>query len=234
MQLVQEGGELTQPGQRGQGRPGRLHVSQDAQGAAHLGHGPVGGGLLSRVREQWDQTGDNTGAVATGLQRAGAIITSAALLLAVVIGAFSTSGVTFIKLIGVGMLIMLLLDATVVRGLLVPATCACSGTTTGGRPSHWHGCGNATGTASTANHPPLRRRRPSQHCPLQLTVRHPPTADDLPTTTPRGGATESIAPTRASLEVAQCARLNETSSSSAGVHSVCAPGHPVDAIGIRE
>jgi RND superfamily putative drug exporter len=78
--------------------------------------------LLSRVREQWDQTGDNTGAVATGLQRTGAIITSAALLLAVVIGAFSTSGVTFIKMIGVGMLIMLLLDATVVRGLLVPAT----------------------------------------------------------------------------------------------------------------
>jgi RND superfamily putative drug exporter len=78
--------------------------------------------LLSRVREQWDRTGDNTTAVATGLQRTGGIITSAALLLVVVIGAFSTSGITFIKMIGAGMIIMLLLDATVVRALLVPAT----------------------------------------------------------------------------------------------------------------
>ena len=78
--------------------------------------------LLSRVREQWDLTGDNTGAVATGLQRTGRIITSAALLLVVVIGAFSTSGITFIKMIGVGMIIAILIDATVVRALLVPAT----------------------------------------------------------------------------------------------------------------
>ena len=48
--------------------------------------------LLSRIREQWDRTGDNTLAVATGLQRTGRIITSAALLLIVVIGAFATSG----------------------------------------------------------------------------------------------------------------------------------------------
>jgi len=78
--------------------------------------------LLSRIREQWDRTGDNTTAVATGLQHTGAIITSAALLLAIVIGAFATSGITFIKMIGVGMIITLLLDATVVRALLVPAT----------------------------------------------------------------------------------------------------------------
>src|SRR6266536_831249 len=78
--------------------------------------------LLSRMREQWDRTGDNTTAVATGLQRSGGIITSAALLLVVVIGAFATSGITFIKMIGVGMIIMLMIDATVVRALLVPAT----------------------------------------------------------------------------------------------------------------
>ncbi len=77
--------------------------------------------LLSRIREQWDRTHDNTVAVATGLQRTGSIITSAALLLAVVIGAFSTSGITFIKMIGVGMLVAILVDATVVRTLLVPA-----------------------------------------------------------------------------------------------------------------
>ena len=83
--------------------------------------------LLSRIREQWDLTHDNELAVATGLQRTGRIITSAALLLAVVIGAFSTSGVVFMKMIGVGMLVALLVDATIVRSLLVPATMALLG-----------------------------------------------------------------------------------------------------------
>jgi uncharacterized membrane protein YdfJ with MMPL/SSD domain len=78
--------------------------------------------LLSRVREQWDRTGDNDLAVATGVQKTGRIITSAALLLAVVIGAFGLSGVVFMKMIGVGMLVALLIDATIVRALLVPAT----------------------------------------------------------------------------------------------------------------
>jgi RND superfamily putative drug exporter len=78
--------------------------------------------LLSRVREQWDLTHDNTLSVATGVQRTGRIITSAALLLAVVIGAFSTSGIVFMKMIGIGMLVALLVDATVVRSILVPAT----------------------------------------------------------------------------------------------------------------
>ena len=78
--------------------------------------------LLSRIREEWDRTGDNSVAVETGLARTGPIITSAALLLIVVIGAFATSGITFIKMIGVGMVIAIVVDATVVRGLLVPAT----------------------------------------------------------------------------------------------------------------
>ncbi len=78
--------------------------------------------LLSRIREQWDLTHDNTLSVATGVQRTGRIITSAALLLAVVIGAFSTSGIVFMKMIGIGMLVALLVDATVVRSILVPAT----------------------------------------------------------------------------------------------------------------
>jgi trehalose monomycolate/heme transporter len=78
--------------------------------------------LLSRIREQWDATGDNDLAVATGLQKTGRIITSAAVLLAVVIGAFSLSGVVFMKMMGIGMLFALLIDATIVRALLVPAT----------------------------------------------------------------------------------------------------------------
>ncbi|CAN5783247.1 hypothetical protein BH20ACT6_BH20ACT6_05620 [soil metagenome] len=66
--------------------------------------------------------------MATGRQRTGGIITSAALLRAVVIGAFSTSGIVFIKMIGVGMLVAILLDATVVRALLVPAAMRLMGT----------------------------------------------------------------------------------------------------------
>jgi trehalose monomycolate/heme transporter len=78
--------------------------------------------LLSRVRERYDISGDNTMAVADGLQRTGGIITSAALLLIIVVAAFSASSIIFIKLLGVGMVIALLVDASVVRVLLVPAT----------------------------------------------------------------------------------------------------------------
>jgi RND superfamily putative drug exporter len=84
--------------------------------------------LLSRVREQWDRTGDNDLAVATGVQKTGRIITSAAVLLAVVIGAFATSGIVFMKMLGIGMLVALLVDATVVRALMVPATMKLLGT----------------------------------------------------------------------------------------------------------
>ena len=78
--------------------------------------------LLSRVRERYDVTGDNTAAVAGGLQHTGGIISALALLLIVVVGAFSLSGITFIKLMGVGMIIALVVDATLIRVLLVPAT----------------------------------------------------------------------------------------------------------------
>jgi RND superfamily putative drug exporter len=78
--------------------------------------------LLSRIRERYDVTGDNQAAIAGGLQRTGGIITSLALLLVIVVGAFSASGITFIKLMGVGMIVALIVDASVVRILLVPAT----------------------------------------------------------------------------------------------------------------
>src|SRR4029078_10470715 len=78
--------------------------------------------LLSRAREEWDRTGDNTTAVANGLQRSGRIITSAALLLGVVIAGFATSGIVLMKMIGVGMLAAVLLHAPGVRALPVPAT----------------------------------------------------------------------------------------------------------------
>jgi uncharacterized membrane protein YdfJ with MMPL/SSD domain len=77
--------------------------------------------LVSRIRERYLATGDNTAAIASGLQRTGAVITSAALLLIVVIGLFSLSSITFIKLLGVGMIVALVIDATLVRMMLVPA-----------------------------------------------------------------------------------------------------------------
>ena len=77
--------------------------------------------LLSRIREQFDSTGNNREAVARGLQRTGWLITSAALLLALVVGAFATSKIIFIQELGVGVALAVLMDATLVRGLLVPA-----------------------------------------------------------------------------------------------------------------
>jgi len=77
--------------------------------------------LLSRIKEEYDKSGDNTEAVRIGLQRTGRLITSAAALLAIVFLAFATSGVTIIKMMGVGIALAVLVDATVVRALMVPA-----------------------------------------------------------------------------------------------------------------
>jgi RND superfamily putative drug exporter len=78
--------------------------------------------LLSRIREEWDLTHDNHLAVASGMQHTGGIITSAALLFLLVIAAFSMAGITVVKLIGVGMFVAVVVDAALVRSLLVPAT----------------------------------------------------------------------------------------------------------------
>jgi RND superfamily putative drug exporter len=77
--------------------------------------------LLSRIKEEYDRTGDNEHAIATGLGRTGGLITAAALLLAVSFAAFGASGMSFLKLMGIGLALAVLMDATVIRGLLVPA-----------------------------------------------------------------------------------------------------------------
>ena len=78
--------------------------------------------LLSRVREEYLRSGDNTRSVQLGLQRTGRIITSAALLLGVVLMAMGSSGLLFLKIIGVGLALAVLVDATLVRAVMVPAT----------------------------------------------------------------------------------------------------------------
>ncbi len=77
--------------------------------------------LLSRIKEEHDRGVPNEEAVARGLERTGRIVTAAAVLLAVTFVAFATSGVTFIKLFGLGLALAVLMDATVVRATLVPA-----------------------------------------------------------------------------------------------------------------
>ncbi|MGV9820708.1 MMPL family transporter [Nocardia xishanensis] len=78
--------------------------------------------LLARIREHYLRSGDPVESVAFGVRHTARLITSAALLLAVVLGAFVFSGITIVKMIGVGLVVAIFLDATIVRGLLVPAT----------------------------------------------------------------------------------------------------------------
>ena len=77
--------------------------------------------LLSRIREEHLLGRSNVESVATGLQRSARIITAAAVILAVVFAAFVTSGVTSIKMMGFGVAFAVILDATLIRALLVPA-----------------------------------------------------------------------------------------------------------------
>ncbi len=78
--------------------------------------------LLSRVREEHLRGAGPADAIAAGVQRSGRTITSAALLLVVVLAAMATSGITFLQLMGLGLAFAVAVDATVVRALLVPAT----------------------------------------------------------------------------------------------------------------
>jgi len=77
--------------------------------------------LLSRIKEQHDAGAGTTESVATGLEQTGRIVTAAAALLAIVFIAFATSGISFMKLFGVGLTLAVLMDATLIRGVLVPA-----------------------------------------------------------------------------------------------------------------
>jgi RND superfamily putative drug exporter len=83
--------------------------------------------LLSRIRERWLATGDNDRAVADGLQHTGRIITSAALLLGIVFAGFLVAGFVPVQAIGLGLVLAVALDATIVRLVLVPATMTVAG-----------------------------------------------------------------------------------------------------------
>ena len=78
--------------------------------------------LLSRIREEWLRTHNNRYAVARGLEKTGGVITNAALLFIIVAGAFIFTGIIVMKETGLGMTMAVLIDATIIRTLLVPAT----------------------------------------------------------------------------------------------------------------
>jgi RND superfamily putative drug exporter len=78
--------------------------------------------MLSRIQEEYLRTGDNQQAVATGLAQTAKVITGAALIMVVVFGGFMLADIVVIKSLGFGLALAVLIDATIVRGLLVPAT----------------------------------------------------------------------------------------------------------------
>jgi RND superfamily putative drug exporter len=78
--------------------------------------------MLSRIKESWERTGDNTHAVAEGLEKTAGLITSAAAIMIVVFAAFGLAKVVMLRAVGLGMALAVLIDATLVRLLLVPAT----------------------------------------------------------------------------------------------------------------
>lgn len=78
--------------------------------------------LLSRIKEHYEQTGDNTASVAVGIERSARIITSAALIVVLVAFSFVTADIVLVKALGLGVAVAVAVDATIVRALLVPAT----------------------------------------------------------------------------------------------------------------
>jgi RND superfamily putative drug exporter len=87
--------------------------------------------LMSSIKEEYDAGRDSDSAVVAGLARTGGLVTSLALIIATVFICFATSGITFIKLMGVGLAMAVLMDATVIRGTLAPAAMRLAG------PANW-------------------------------------------------------------------------------------------------
>ncbi|MFE4634750.1 MMPL family transporter [Streptomyces sp. NPDC056773] len=91
--------------------------------------------LISRIKEEYDRTGDHEGAVRAGLTRTGGLIAAAAVILAVVMVAIGSSRVTNTKMLGLGIALAVLMDAMVVRSLLVPAVMKLTGKATWWAPA---------------------------------------------------------------------------------------------------
>ena len=122
--------------------------------------------LLSRVREEWDRTGDSRTSVADGLASTARVITAAAAIMVVVFGSFIGESDRVVKLFGLGLSIAVLIDATIVRMLLVPATMELLGDRNWWIPAGSTGsCQESTSKrppTSTPNSPSSKKRRGHQ------------------------------------------------------------------------
>lgn len=127
--------------------------------------------LLSRIKEEHDRTGDHRGSIEFGLQRTGGLITAAAVILAVVMVAIGTSRVANTKMLGLGIALAVLMDAMVVRTLLVPAVMRLSGRATWWAPPvlrRFHARfgisegGDGAAAPGSADLPPAGERREPQ------------------------------------------------------------------------
>lgn len=83
--------------------------------------------LLSRIKEEYLRTGEHTESIVFGIARTGRLVSAAALVVATAMGALATSGVTPLKILGSGLALAVLTDATLVRGILVPAVMQLTG-----------------------------------------------------------------------------------------------------------
>lgn len=128
--------------------------------------------LLSRIREAYLRTHSTSKAVAIGMQQTGPVITRAALLMVVVAGAFSTSDISLLKMVGAGMAVAIAVDATLVRGLLVPSAMQLMGNLNWWSPSFLQRLHTRlTHSQRSVTHASVaQRKRAAQQ---QQTTRHP-------------------------------------------------------------
>jgi RND superfamily putative drug exporter len=134
--------------------------------------------LLSRIKEEYDATGDNERSVAIGLERTGRIVTAAALLISVTFLSFGLSSVRFIKLFGIGMTLAVLMDAFVIRGTLVPAFMRLAGNANWWlpkflRPLH---AKVRIGEVSEPHAPAVPRKKPARKAPPKAKAKAKPKA----------------------------------------------------------
>ncbi len=125
--------------------------------------------LLSRIKEEYDATGDHDQSVRHGLQRTGGLITAAAVILALVMVAIGTSRVTNTKMLGLGIALAVLMDAMIVRSLLVPAVMRLTGRATWWAPGplrRFHqrfGLSEGEPAVATVTEPAQEREKVSAH-----------------------------------------------------------------------
>jgi RND superfamily putative drug exporter len=133
--------------------------------------------LLSRIREEYLRTGDNASAVADGMARTGRVISAAAAIMVTVFGAFMLSDQVLMKVIGLGLATAVLLDATLVRMVLVPSTMELLGDRNWWMPN---GLERILPTVDVEGHAPARPAGRPIHDPAVLAPRPAEEVIDLP------------------------------------------------------